>query len=384
MEKERSIDKLARYIMYAAVAAIVVALCCIFKKTLIYIIVAVVVSFVGRPIKELLEKVRIRGRSAPAWTLTLLTIVILIALLLTLIMVVIPVFASVIETVYSNIHSISFSSDTLTRPVQTLNNWIIAHFPHAGEDFRIETTLMDAIRKWFDFSSIPSFLSSMAGTIASIGVGIFCVIFISFFFIKDPQLFRKIIGALVPDRLEKEAIDAIGEIENLLTRYFAGIVLEVCGVTLINFLGLALLARIGWGPALGIAFMIGLLNTIPYVGPWIGGAIGLCLSLALKTTALLAAGVTSFNFIGFAVTVCAIFIVTQWADNFFYQPLIYSTSIKAYPLEIFLVLIMAGAVGGILGMLVAIPSYTVLRVIAMRFLPNVKAIRRLAGKDRES
>lgn len=370
---------MARYIMYAAVIAIVVALCCVFKKTLTYIIVAVVVSFVGRPIKELLERIEIRGKSAPAWILTMLTIVIIIAFLLTLITIVIPVFASVIESVYSNIHSISFSSDTLTQPIQSLNDWIVTKFPRVGEDFRVETALMDAIRKWFDFSSISSFLGSMAGTIASIGVGIFCVIFISFFFIKDPQLFRKIIGALVPDRLEKTAIDAIGEIENLLTRYFAGIVLEVCGVTLINFLGLALLAKIGWGPALGIAFMIGLLNTIPYVGPWIGGAIGLCLSLALKTSALLAAGVTSFNFLGFALTVCAVFVVTQWADNFFYQPLIYSTSIKAYPLEIFLVLIMAGAVGGILGMLVAIPSYTVVRVIAMRFLPNVKAIRRLAG-----
>ena len=86
----------------------------------------------------------------------------------------------------------------------------------------------------------------------------------------------------MPDKVEKTAISAIGDIEHLLTRYFVGLMVEVLGVALLNFLGLWLIARIGFYPAVGIAFMTGLLNVIPYVGPWIGGAIGTILGIVLK------------------------------------------------------------------------------------------------------
>ena len=70
-------------------------------------------------------------------------------------------------------------------------------------------------------------------------------------------------------------------------------------------------------------------------------------------------------------------LAAQLIDNFIYQPVIYSTSIKAHPLEIFIVLLMAGHIGGTVGMLVAIPAYTVVRVIAIRFFYRFKPIQRL-------
>ena len=79
----------------------------------------------------------------------------------------------------------------------------------------------------------------------------------------------------------------------------------------------------------------------------------------------------------FALIILAIMLAAQLIDNFIYQPLIYSTSIKAHPLEIFIVLLMAGHIGGIVGMLVAIPAYTVVRVIAIRFFYRFKPIQRL-------
>ena len=79
----------------------------------------------------------------------------------------------------------------------------------------------------------------------------------------------------------------------------------------------------------------------------------------------------------FALIILAIMLTAQLIDNFIYQPLIYSTSIKAHPLEIFIVLLMAGHIGGAVGMLVAIPAYTVVRVSAIRFFYRYKAIQRL-------
>ena len=150
--------------------------------------------------------------------------------------------------------------------------------------------------------------------------------------------------------------------------------MEIFGVVLLDCLGLWLIARIGFNYALGIAFIAGLLNIIPYVGPLIGEAIGVVLCLILKYGAGVGLNV---NIWIFALIVLAIMLSVQLIDNFIYQPLIYSTSIKAHPLEIFIVLLIAGHIGGIVGMLIAIPAYTVIRVIASRFFYDFKIVRRL-------
>ena len=172
-----------------------------------------------------------------------------------------------------------------------------------------------------------------------------------------------------------EALDkAVADIEHLLSRYFGGLVIEMLGVALLDFLGLWLIARIGFNYAIGIAFIAGILNVIPYVGPLIGEVLGVLLCVILKY----GAGVGLDVGLGwFALIVLAIMFGTQLVDNFFYQPVIYSNSIQATPLEIFIVLLMAGHMGGALGMLVAIPAYTVVRVIAGRFFYDRKAVRRL-------
>ena len=378
MSEERSTDKLARYILWAASAAIIVALCWYFRSVLIYIIVAAVVSLLGRPVMKLLRKIKIKGRSAPDWLLAILSLVIILGIFLGIVTQVIPVVSSIIQSVSSNLQTASFSTSEIARWMDRLNIWLIDRFPAIGRDFKIQDALVGWLKGSFDMSSITSVVGSVASLLGSFAIGLFSVVFIGFFFIKDDKLFRKIVGALVPDKVEGEAIEAIGDIEHLLTRYFGGLLLEVLGVATLNFLGLWLIARIGFYPAIGIAFMTGLLNVIPYVGPWIGAAIGTVLGLILKFSSAAALG-TLPNFWIILITLLAIFVFTQMVDNFLYQPIIYSTSIKSSPLEIFIVLLMAGHVGGIVGMLVAIPAYTVIRVIAARFLKSAKPVRRLIG-----
>ena len=376
MGEERSSDKLARYIMWVAVAAVIVTLGWYFRTVLVYIILAAVVSLLGRPVMKLLRIPKVRGRSAPDWLLALFTLVILLAIFLGIITQVIPVVSGIVQSVTTNLQNSSLDASEISRWADRLNIWLIDRIPSLGRDFKIQESLVEWIRKAFDVSSITSVVGSLASALGSFGIGLFSVMFISFFFIKDEKLFRGIIGSLVPDKVEDEAIKAVGDIEHLLTRYFVGLLTEVLGVATLNFLGLWLIARIGFYPAVGIAFMTGLLNIIPYVGPWIGAAIGTILGIVLKFSGAAALGVFP-NFWIVLATILAIFICTQMVDNFLFQPLIYSTSIKSSPLEIFIVLLMAGHVGGILGMLVAIPAYTVIRVIAARFFQGFKPIRRL-------
>ena len=187
------------------------------------------------------------------------------------------------------------------------------------------------------------------------------------------------IGSIVPDKHEENATAAISDIGKLLSRYFSGVVIEMIGVALLNFLGLFFIIRLGFNAAIGIAFLTGILNIIPYVGPLFGGILGTILAIIVKYSGAVPVGL-NIGFGWFVVILVAIFCFTQLVDNILYQPIIYSSSIKAKPLEIFIVLLVAGHIAGPLGMIIAIPSYTVVRVIAFRFFSNIKAIKRLENQ----
>ncbi len=375
MERERGVDRLSRYIIYVVAGTVVLASCWYFRSVIIYIVLAAVVSLIGKPVMKFLKSVRIGRKELPDWLQAIVTIVFLLGVFLFIFTQVIPVVAGIVQRISDNFSNSDYSLpvDTYTSVVGGANAWLISHFPQFGPDFRIENSVGAFIRRTFDLSSLSSVIEHIASFFVSFGVGIFSVVFISFFFIKDPMLFRKIVGAMVPDRIESRVIAAIGDIEYLLSRYFVGLMIEVLGVALLDFLFLWLIAGIGFNAAVGIAFIAGILNIIPYVGPLVGTVLGTILATVLKFSS---AGLT-IHFWGFVLLLLVLFELTQIVDNFLFQPLIYSRSIKASPLEIFIVILIAGNVAGVLGMLVAIPAYTVVRVVAGHFFSDVKAIRRL-------
>lgn len=370
MEKERNIDKLAGYLIKLGGLAIVAALCWYFKNVLIYIIVAFVVSLIGRPIMRFLKKIRIGKFHIPAWLSAVLTIILIIGLLTLIITQMIPLVSNIVRDASLMNGNIYLESN----PVERFNEWLIGLYPSLGADFNVMDVIMDKLRELVSFNSVTGFVGSVASLVSSAFVGLFAVVFISFFFLKDSNLFSKIICALVPDRIEHTMTATLNDIKQLLSRYFVGLLLEMLGVALIDFLGLWLIARLDFSYAIGIAFIAGILNIIPYVGPLMGEAIGVILGVILKVG--IGAGL-NVNVWVFALIILAIMLTAQLIDNFIYQPVIYSTSIKAHPLEIFIVLLMAAHMGGTVGMLVAIPAYTVLRVIAIRFFHRFKPIQRL-------
>ena len=369
MEQERSIDRLARYIIIAATLAVLACLCWYFKSVLVYIIVAFVVSLIGQPVMRLFRKIRIRGKSAPEGLLAILTIFVILGTLILVVTQVIPVVTGIVRDA-AVLNSVTAEGNPLDR----VNDWIVGLFPGLGADFNIITILMDKLREVTNLSNVTSVISSVTSFVTSLVVGLFSIVFISFFFVRDETLFRKIVSALVPDRIEGNLAKSLGDIEGLLSRYFVGLLIEMTGVALLDFLGLWIIARLGFQYALGIAFIAGILNIIPYVGPLVGEVLGVVLAVILKYGTGVGLDV---NIWIFALIVLAIMLTTQLVDNFVYQPLIYSTSIKASPLEIFIVILLAGHIGGVVGMLVAIPAYTVVRVIASRFFPDLKLVKRL-------
>lgn len=377
--EERYTDKLAKYIIGAAGIAVICAILWYFRSVLAYILIAVVVSLIAKPLMGVLQKIQIKGKKIPDWLLAAFSITTVLAVLISILASVIPIVSGIVKDI--SMVNIEGAAKGIAVPLAEFNGFLRNIFPQLGNDFRIEVTILNELQKIFNVSMFSSVLGSAASFVTNLAIGLFSVVFIGFFFIKDNGLFTEIVCALVPDRHEKTTEKAISDIGYLLSRYFIGVTFEMIGVALINFLGLMFIARMGFNASLGIAVLTGILNVIPYVGPFIGIVLGTTLSILLKYTSLSPIGL-DVNFWVFVAILIAILYFTQLVDNFVYQPLIYSTSIKSKPLEIFIVLLIAGNIGGPLSLIIAIPCYTVVRVIAFRFFSHIKAIKRLIPDEK--
>ncbi len=378
MEKsnERSTDRLARYTITAAGIVLAGAACLYFRDVLIYVVAAFVISLIGQPVMRMLRKISIKGFRAPDWLLAVITMLMIALLILLFITQAIPLVINIFRDV--SLTDIGGMDAMTVNMLEKINSSLIGLFPALGPDFRIEAVMIAKLRGILSFSNVSGFMTGLIGSVASFvsdfAVGAFSTIFIAFFFIKDEKLFSKIACALVPDGLEQKTDKAVSEISGLLSRYFLGLTAEIIGVALVDFIGLWAIARLGFGPSLGIALIAGMLNVIPYLGPLVGEVTGVIFGIVLKLGT--GAGL-DVNIWLFALIILAVMLTAQLIDNFIYQPVIYSASIKAHPLEIFIVLLIAAEIGGVPGIIVAIPAYTIIRVIASRFFCDIKAIKKL-------
>lgn len=378
-DRLRNVDRLAKYIIAASTIAILALICWFFRSVLGYIIGAIVLSLIARPIMKLLNKIKVKGKTAPQWLLAIITMVVLFGIFILLIQLLVPTVTNVTKNI--SVANVETAARQISDPLANFNNFMVQNFSQLDSDFKIERVIFEEIQKLFDFSTFSSVLGSAASAISSFGVAMFAILFMGFFFIKDDKLFAKIVAALVPDKMEKQATMAIDDIQYLLTRYFGGLLIEVMGVAVLNFLLLWLVARLSFSAAIGIGFITGILNIIPYIGPLAGGIIGTVLGLILKYCSAVPMGL-DVSFLFFVIILVCIFAATQLVDNILYQPVIYSTSIKSSPLEIFIVILVTGFIGGPFAMIAAIPAYTVLRVIAFRFFGDKKAIKRLIPDEK--
>ncbi len=200
-------------------------------------------------------------------------------------------------------------------------------------------------------------------------VGVFSIFFIGFFFLREQGLFDNILTAMVPTGYEQQTKQAVDETSKLLIRYFVGILLQV---TIVTFIVGSSLTILGVKNALLIGFFAGIMNVIPYIGPIIAAGVGVMITLSSNME-------ISFydEMVPLLTKVIVVFIITRLIDDIILQPNIFSKSVKAHPLEIFIIVLVGAKVGGILGMVLAIPFYTAFRVIGKVFLSEFKVIQKL-------
>ncbi len=334
-----------------------------------YIIVAWVLSMVGQPIMNLLMKFKIgkrirMGRVAAA-ILTLITFILAIGLL-------VMIFVPLIVEQANNLRNVQYNEiyETLSVPINSINDRLINLGILTADQLSSEN-FISILKNWFK----PDFISNLIGNIVGIAgnalIGVFSVLFIAFFFLRDDQLFLKFVKALVPDEYEDDTEEVIQDISKMLRKYFSGIILQI---VIITALVATLLWAFGIQNALLIAFFAAIINVIPYIGPFIGALFGIFITISGNLN------VDFYQVLSpMLIKVVIVFAIMQVLDNFILQPFIYSNSVKAHPLEIFILILVAAKLGGILGMILAIPAYTVIRVVAKEFLNQFKIVQKLTG-----
>ena len=229
--------------------------------------------------------------------------------------------------------------------------------------------IRNGILTFFNPSQIPRVLSSIVGALGNVLITIMSVFFIAFFFLKEQGLFTKMLESIVPNDTESQWTHAIDESALMLRRYFSGVLLQIIVITILVS---SVLKIFGFEYALLIGFFAALMNVIPYLGPILGGSFGIIITVSSHLDA---------DFYGELLPqmglIVLVFAFMQLLDNFILQPNIFSKSVKAHPLEIFLIILIGAKLGGILGMVIAIPLYTILRVLAKVFFSEFKLVQRI-------
>jgi len=326
------------------------------QSVILYVVIAGIISLIARPFIKFL-RIKLKFPNTIAVVTTMLLMLGLLA----------GIFVLFIPLIIEQGRNLSLlQMDQLETDIQNLFSQITSYFSSKGIDVLSE---LKDINFTSQFKAIPNLLNYILETLGSLSIGLFSVLFITFFFMKDNQLLKNGIMTLIPDKTENRFSKSLETINDLLSRYFIGLIFQI---TILFVLYTIILLTFGITNAVVIAFLCALLNLIPYIGPVIGFVIMLILSMTSNLqqdfqTEILPT--TIYVMIGY--------VIAQIIDNFASQPIIFSKTTKSHPLEIFLIIIIGGLLFGIIGMITAVPIYTALKVILKEFLADNKIVKSL-------
>lgn len=342
----------------AILAGISVVLFGLYKisSVIVYISIAAVVSLITRPLIIFLRRrLKLRNSWAVSVSMGLFIVIVL------------GIFSLLIPLILKESENLSLLN---SQEFKTKMEYLVNQTDVYLKSKNINT--LNELKK-IDFTvfikQIPNVLNSIVGVFGNIIMGFVSVLFIAYFFMIDSGLLKANILALIPDKKEEKIVESFEKIKELLSRYFIGLILQIAILFVLYTL---LLLVFGIDNALVIALLAAILNLIPYIGPMIAFVIIMILTMTdnlqlnFQTQIL---PTTLYVMIGY--------LLIQFIDNFFSQPYIFSKSTKSHPLEIFLITIIGGILFGILGMVLAVPTYTAFKVILKEFLSEIEFVRHM-------
>lgn len=364
-----------KYMFGLLLAIIAIVVIWYFRAVVSFLIVSAVISLVARPIFDIIQKMRIRSWKPSNSVSALLTV-------LTLWVFILAFFRISVPFIVKEIHFLSnVDLDAVFARAERLLGSLLqplrdTEFGKAGLDV-VEGQIKETALTFFDFSRLRGIFASLAGFLGGLFIFAFSVSFITFFFLKEEWLIIEGLLLFIPNHYENALKHMLASIKTLLRRYFIGIIVQITLISVFVTLGLAMIG-LEMQHAVIIGLFSGFVNVIPYMGPLIGAFFGFLVALVVFVQTS-----TPPEFVPFMLGVILVFVIVQLLDNIVFQPFIFSASVRAHPLEIFILILMAGYMSGIIGMFLAIPVYTIIRVIAKEFFYNYKLVQKLTQKIKE-
>lgn len=364
---------ISRYIAIGLSFVVVAILVYTFSNVVMYVLISWVLAMLGQPLMELFQKQLKVGRfSAGPNISAALTLITYVVLVVALFMIFVPI---VIEQA-SNLATVDYAAiaKALEEPLGQFNDWL-SEMGMSNSASKTNQGLEEVFSQNFDPSLIANTFSSFLAAAGSILFAIFAIIFITFFFLKEKGLFKSFFLNLLPTKYDRQITEVFDDSSYLLSRYFRGVLIQISIITAYMWI---LLSLFGVKNALIISLFAAFINVIPYLGPLLGAIFGVFITISSNLD------LSFYNeMLPLLLKVLIIFSTMQMLDNFVLQPFIFSNSVLAHPLEIFLIILMGAQLYGIIGMVLAIPTYTVIRVIAKEFLNKFKIVQKVTGKMKE-
>lgn len=343
-----------------------------FSNIVAYILIASILSLISRPLVRLLGMIRIYKWRIPVSIRALITLVFLWLCFFAFFRLFIPLVASEAQEL-SNLDTEMMVTE-FEKPIHRLEQWIGKLNLVQMEQFSLQEALQQRLNNVLGINVITDLLATTASVLGNLAWAIFAISFLTFFLLREERLITGYIVTIFPREKEEAFTHALESVKHLLRRYFVGILLQLTGILIMVTLGLTIIG-VGFRHGLVIGLLAAVLTIIPYLGPWLGSLLGIILGVATHLDMALTSELVPL--VGYMALV---FIITHLIDNLVCQPIIFGTSVYAHPIEIFIVILMAGSLAGVVGMILAIPTYTVIRVFAKEFFNNFRVVQKLTEK----
>ncbi|MCC5920909.1 MAG: AI-2E family transporter [Cyclobacteriaceae bacterium] len=344
---------LRKHILYLSIGILVfLGLAWYFSNIFIYLVVSIIIAAVLRPVVEFLSRIQFYRLSLPRALSVLLSFLLLIVVITGFTFLFVPLVSDQVSVLSEINYEYLFYQ--ASGPIFTLEELLIEYNVLDIEKGYLVENLRNNILNFFSKTDYSSLINNIISYTGSFLVGLFAVIFITFFLLYEKGLIRKQIISLIPNQYFEVTIAAVFKIERLLSNYLLGLLLQVFSIFTIASVGLSLF---GIRYALTIALFAALANIIPYAGPILGSTFGVIVTLSTNGFFM-----ETEEILFLILKILSVFGFVQLIDNMVLQPLIFSKSVKAHPLEIFVIIFAGGTLGGIPGMIAAIPVYTIIRV----------------------
>jgi predicted PurR-regulated permease PerM len=323
-----------------------------FSNIVLYFTISLVLASILRPLTNYINQLHIYEFQVPRFIAVISSFAVLLTFVAFFIILFIPLVSEQIQVLAAINYEDLFLK--LTTPIRSVEEFIIEnHLAAKPEGFIVDHLRLNIITL-FERINFNMLLNDLISFTGNIFVGVLAILFITFFLLFEQGLIRKQIIAIIPNQYFEVSIAALYKIERLLSNYLLGLMFQMLAIFSIASLGLSL---IGIKYSLTIAVFAAFANLIPYAGPILGATFGII--VGVSTSNYLA---ETNDYLFLILKIGIVFGVVQIVDNIFLQPIIFSKSVKAHPLEIFVVIFAGATIAGIPGMVAAIPVYTILRV----------------------